>query len=278
MLLAPPPPGSQGPRGAVPEGDAVRRRKLERMRAVRAQEAGSERAGRRSVLVSTPCGPPPPRGREPEGKHPAGRPLPREVTAPHSPPPVFTSPAEGQGSAGEGLHCGCCGHFSQQCSLALPWSSRPAAVGWPLPWRRGCLCRGVRPAVALLVSLAQQPWAPLSVGGSPERQPPAWLGAPPRWPSPVITGEEGGFGRGPAAQPPAAAQGPDPAGRRAGRRAGHAPPGTLLQAGLLLPGGPAGDLVPCQSRGGSSPFSWKPQTPVPVVPEPAWVWGSGGWW
>lgn len=58
MLFTPPPPGSKGPRGAAQEGDAVRRRKLERMRAVRAQEAGSEQGGRRSVLVSTP-GPPP---------------------------------------------------------------------------------------------------------------------------------------------------------------------------------------------------------------------------
>ncbi|CAK6440536.1 unnamed protein product [Pipistrellus nathusii] len=51
MLFTPPPPGSKGPRGAAQEGDAVRRRKLERMRAVRAQEAGSEWGGRRSVLA-----------------------------------------------------------------------------------------------------------------------------------------------------------------------------------------------------------------------------------
>ncbi|KAK1340562.1 hypothetical protein QTO34_019132 [Cnephaeus nilssonii] len=51
MLFTPLPPGSKGPRGAVQEGDAVRRRKLERMRAVRAREAGGERGSRRSVLA-----------------------------------------------------------------------------------------------------------------------------------------------------------------------------------------------------------------------------------
>uniref|UniRef100_G1PL72 Nephrocystin 4 n=1 Tax=Myotis lucifugus TaxID=59463 RepID=G1PL72_MYOLU len=51
MLFTPLLPGSKGPRGAVREGDAVRRRKLERMRAVRAQEAGGEGGCRRSAMA-----------------------------------------------------------------------------------------------------------------------------------------------------------------------------------------------------------------------------------
>lgn len=53
MLSTPTPPGSKGPPGSGREGDAVRRRKLERMRAVRLQEAGGELGCRRAgVLVS----------------------------------------------------------------------------------------------------------------------------------------------------------------------------------------------------------------------------------
>ncbi|XP_054439309.1 nephrocystin-4 [Pteronotus mesoamericanus] len=53
MLFAPTRPGGRGPQGAGQEGDAVRRRKLERMRTVRLQEAGGERGGwRTGVLVS----------------------------------------------------------------------------------------------------------------------------------------------------------------------------------------------------------------------------------
>ncbi|KAM7100293.1 nephrocystin-4 isoform 2-T4 [Molossus nigricans] len=52
MLLTPTPPRSKGPPGSGREGDAVRRRKLERMRAVRLQEAGGEPGCRRAgVLV-----------------------------------------------------------------------------------------------------------------------------------------------------------------------------------------------------------------------------------
>lgn len=55
MLFTPAPPGSKGPAGSGREGDAVRRRKLERMRAVRLQEAGGELGCRRTrVLVSAP--------------------------------------------------------------------------------------------------------------------------------------------------------------------------------------------------------------------------------
>ncbi|XDA81708.1 hypothetical protein R6Z07F_011639 [Ovis aries] len=42
LLFIPPRPGARGPQGIGQEGDAVRRRKLERMRAVRLQECGSE--------------------------------------------------------------------------------------------------------------------------------------------------------------------------------------------------------------------------------------------
>uniref|UniRef100_A0A8C2Y1P7 Nephrocystin 4 n=1 Tax=Capra hircus TaxID=9925 RepID=A0A8C2Y1P7_CAPHI len=42
LLFTPPRPGARGPQGIGQEGDAVRRRKLERMRAVRLQECGSE--------------------------------------------------------------------------------------------------------------------------------------------------------------------------------------------------------------------------------------------
>lgn len=53
MLLTPS-PGSQGPPGNAREADAVRRRKLERMRSVRLQESGAESVGcRTTVLVRT---------------------------------------------------------------------------------------------------------------------------------------------------------------------------------------------------------------------------------
>ncbi|XP_032350936.1 LOW QUALITY PROTEIN: nephrocystin-4 [Camelus ferus] len=47
MLFTPPRQGSRGPQGAGREGDAVRRRKLERMRAVRLRECGAEPGRRR---------------------------------------------------------------------------------------------------------------------------------------------------------------------------------------------------------------------------------------
>lgn len=50
MLLTPP-PGGQGPRGDSLEMDAVRRRKLERMRSVRLQESGVEPVGRRTAML-----------------------------------------------------------------------------------------------------------------------------------------------------------------------------------------------------------------------------------
>uniref|UniRef100_A0A8C6FIF1 Nephrocystin 4 n=1 Tax=Moschus moschiferus TaxID=68415 RepID=A0A8C6FIF1_MOSMO len=48
LLFTPPRPGARGPQGISQEGDAVRRRKLERMRAVRLRECGSE-PGRRGL-------------------------------------------------------------------------------------------------------------------------------------------------------------------------------------------------------------------------------------
>ncbi|KAF4018481.1 hypothetical protein G4228_010110 [Cervus hanglu yarkandensis] len=50
LLFTPPRPGARGPQGVGQEGDAVRRRKLERMRAVRLRECGSE-LGRRGLGV-----------------------------------------------------------------------------------------------------------------------------------------------------------------------------------------------------------------------------------
>ncbi|XP_055438430.1 nephrocystin-4 [Bubalus kerabau] len=50
LLFTPPRPGARGPQGISQEGDAVRRRKLERMRAVRLRECGSE-PGRRGLGV-----------------------------------------------------------------------------------------------------------------------------------------------------------------------------------------------------------------------------------
>lgn len=52
LLFTPPRPGARGPQGIGQEGDAVRRRKLERMRAVRLQECGSEpgRHGRGALV------------------------------------------------------------------------------------------------------------------------------------------------------------------------------------------------------------------------------------
>ncbi|XP_016069018.1 PREDICTED: nephrocystin-4, partial [Miniopterus natalensis] len=52
MLFTPTAPGSKGPQGAGREGDAVRRRKLERMRTVREREAAGERGGRRSGVLT----------------------------------------------------------------------------------------------------------------------------------------------------------------------------------------------------------------------------------
>ncbi|KAM7100295.1 nephrocystin-4 isoform 4-T6 [Molossus nigricans] len=52
MLLTPTPPRSKGPPGSGREGDAVRRRKLERMRAVRLQEAGGEPGCRRAGVLA----------------------------------------------------------------------------------------------------------------------------------------------------------------------------------------------------------------------------------
>lgn len=43
--------GHKGPRGAGREGDAVRRRKLERMRSVRLQESGAELGGPRTSVA-----------------------------------------------------------------------------------------------------------------------------------------------------------------------------------------------------------------------------------
>ncbi|XP_023555227.1 nephrocystin-4 isoform X2 [Octodon degus] len=51
MLLTPA-PGSRGPRGSACEVDAVRRRKLERMRSVRLQESGAEPVGRRTAVLA----------------------------------------------------------------------------------------------------------------------------------------------------------------------------------------------------------------------------------
>ncbi|XP_005404169.1 PREDICTED: nephrocystin-4 isoform X3 [Chinchilla lanigera] len=51
MLLTPGPVG-QGPQGGSREVDAVRRRKLERMRAVRLQESGVEPVGRRTAVLA----------------------------------------------------------------------------------------------------------------------------------------------------------------------------------------------------------------------------------
>lgn len=48
LLFTPPRPGARGPQGINQEGDAVRRRKLERMRAVRLRECGLE-PGRRGL-------------------------------------------------------------------------------------------------------------------------------------------------------------------------------------------------------------------------------------
>lgn len=93
MLFTPLLPGSKGPQGAVREGDAVRRRKLERMRAVRAQEAGGERGCGRSALVSAPWGP----GRS----KPPGRPPKSTAT------PIFRSPAEMPGAASPGREGRC---------------------------------------------------------------------------------------------------------------------------------------------------------------------------
>lgn len=55
-LLFSPRQGSRGPQGAGREGDAVRRRKLERMRAVRLQERGAE-PGRRGLGALVRLGP-----------------------------------------------------------------------------------------------------------------------------------------------------------------------------------------------------------------------------
>ncbi|XP_053776238.1 nephrocystin-4 isoform X2 [Desmodus rotundus] len=52
MLFAPTRPGGRGPQGARQEGDAVRRRKLERMRTVRLQEAASEGGCRRTGMLA----------------------------------------------------------------------------------------------------------------------------------------------------------------------------------------------------------------------------------
>lgn len=54
--------GGQGLQGAGHEADAIRRRKLERMRSVRLQESGGEPGGRRrSILVRVcACAPRPP--------------------------------------------------------------------------------------------------------------------------------------------------------------------------------------------------------------------------
>lgn len=52
MLFTHSRPGGKGPQGARQEADAVRRRKLERMRTVRLQEAGGGLGGHRTgVLV-----------------------------------------------------------------------------------------------------------------------------------------------------------------------------------------------------------------------------------
>ncbi|XP_063091449.1 nephrocystin-4 isoform X3 [Cavia porcellus] len=51
MLLTPS-PGSQGPPGNAREADAVRRRKLERMRSVRLQESGAESVGCRTTVLA----------------------------------------------------------------------------------------------------------------------------------------------------------------------------------------------------------------------------------
>ncbi|XP_035881118.1 nephrocystin-4 isoform X2 [Phyllostomus discolor] len=51
MLFAPTWPGGRGPQGAGQEGDAVRRRKLERMRTVHLQEAASEGGCRRTGVL-----------------------------------------------------------------------------------------------------------------------------------------------------------------------------------------------------------------------------------
>lgn len=56
LLFTPPRPGAWGPQGISQEGDAVRRRKLERMRAVRLRECGSE-PGRRGLGVLVRLGP-----------------------------------------------------------------------------------------------------------------------------------------------------------------------------------------------------------------------------
>ncbi|XP_053516614.1 nephrocystin-4 isoform X1 [Artibeus jamaicensis] len=52
MLFAPTRPGGRGPQGAGQEGDAVRRRKLERMRTVRLQEAAGEGGCRRTGVLA----------------------------------------------------------------------------------------------------------------------------------------------------------------------------------------------------------------------------------
>lgn len=195
MLFTPLPPGSKGPRGAVQEGDAVRRRKLERMRAVRAQEAGGERGCRRSVLVSTPCSS---SCSLASGPAPLGRSKPSREALMEQGHPHFQIPAECKAQ----LHPGVAGpalwvmqsHLSQKWNLAPPLSSSPEAVRWPFPRRLGRLCLEARPGVALLVSVSQSSPGPhFLVGGSPEKQPTSSLGAPLSGQARGVTGEEGGL-------------------------------------------------------------------------------------
>lgn len=84
MLFAPMRPAGRGPQAAGQEGDAVRRRKLERMRTVRLQEAAGEGSCRRTgVLVSAFSGFP----------RAVGAPLPSPRLS--APPPLQCRTAEG---------------------------------------------------------------------------------------------------------------------------------------------------------------------------------------
>lgn len=219
MLFTPLPPGSRGPRGAVREGDAVRRRKLERMRAVRAQEAGGERGSRRSVLVSTPCSPSQRGTSLASGPAPLGRSKPPREAPVEQGHPHFQTPAECKaqlrpGVGGPALWVMQSFKSEMEPGPALESQPRGGPVAFPLASGRlwpHFLVGGSRKAADL------QPWS------TPER------------PSPRSHGRGGRVGGDPRRRPTAAARGPDPAG---GCRAGHAPPGTLLQTGACCHMGP----------------------------------------
>ena len=119
MLFAPTRPGGRGPEGARQEGDAVRRRKLERMRTVRLQEAASEGGCRRTgMLVSAFTGFP----RAVGAKRDQDRPSPPAGSLCFA--PVLRA---GWQRAGLFSHQGV---LSCQCDLGAPGHGR--LVGFPL--------------------------------------------------------------------------------------------------------------------------------------------------